>query len=53
MTEWTQFFWLLKKTQSMTEKQTQVHSQSLPLTMDVSKLWKHCYRITHAFFHTA
>jgi len=25
---------------------------NLPLTMDFSNLWKHCYRFTHTFFHT-
>jgi len=34
----------------MTLKKKQVHTQSLPLTMDFSNLWNHCYRFTHAFF---
>jgi len=25
---------------------------SLTLTMNFSNLWKHCYRFTHAFFHS-
>jgi len=36
----------------MSEKQTQIRTQSLPLTMDFSKLRKHCYSFTHALFHT-
>jgi len=27
-----------------------VHTHNVTLTMDISNLWKHCYRFTHAFF---